>query len=243
MRTPAKAPTKVRGKMQENHAKWLINAFRIIFIGLLAVAMGYCIINRDRLTIDNIVGIAPDDLFIAAIFFILIYGAKSLTVFFPVTILQIAVGIIFSPFWGIVINILGAFSQVSVPYLFARYTGMGSDLVEKLMHKYPFLKDFADKHTKNEFFLSFFLRIMGFLPLDIISMLLGVINVSYWKFAVGSVLGMMPGIFASTIMGASIMNPFSPQFIISFAITGGISVGSLVLYLIKSKKGSKEKEA
>lgn len=216
-----------------------VNILRILFLIMVLGLVVYFLFNRDKFTVDAIINLAPENLFLAAVVILILYGLKSLTVFFPVLVLQIAVGIMYGPVWGVLVNILGAVCEGAVPYLFARYTGLGEKPIDKLMKKYPQLERVIEEHSKNQLFLSFFLRVLGFLPLDIISMLLGVLKINFFKFSLGTVLGMLPGILAATIMGNSITNIFSPQFIISFAATGVISISALIIYIVYYKRKKK----
>lgn len=51
----------------------------------------------------------------------------------------------------------------------------------------------------SELFFAFFLRIIAVLPGDVVSMVLGASGMTYWKFAVGSLLGLLPVMVATTV--------------------------------------------
>ena len=61
-------------------------------------------------------------------------------------------------------------------------------------------------------FMSFFLRVISCLPGDTISMYFGASKMPFWTCLLGSFLGTLPGMVASTLLGMSITDPSSPMF-------------------------------
>lgn len=61
----------------------------------IAFVLIYLFCGSD-ISAETILQYAPSNLFLAAIFLILLYGIKSLSIFFPVVILYIAGGFLFS---------------------------------------------------------------------------------------------------------------------------------------------------
>lgn len=232
-----------KGKKTMKKASVAVNALRVLFVLLVLALIVYFLLNRERFTVDGIINMLPENLLLAAAVILLLYSLKSLTVFFPIIVIQISVGLIFSPALGVLINLLGAFCEALVPYLLARTAGIGADTTGKMMRRYPKIEAFVQKHAKNQFFLSFFLRILGFLPLDVVSALLGILEFRFPKYMTGSLLGMLPGILFTTLLGASIMNPWSVEFWVSMLGTGTISFGSLIVYIVLTKKKDGEKPA
>lgn len=218
-----------------------VNVLRVFFLLLVLGLVIYFLLNRDKFTADRIVNMLPESLLLSAAVILLLYSLKSLTVFFPIIALQIGVGLIFSPMLGVLVNFLGAFCEALVPYLLARKAGIGKDTTEKMMKRYPKIESFVQKHAQNQFFLSFFLRILGILPVDVVSALLGMLKFSFPKYMSGSLLGMLPSILFTTLLGASIMNPWSAEFWVSMLGTGTISFGSLIVYIVLTKKKGGEK--
>jgi len=229
-----------KGKKAMKKASVAVNVLRVIFVLLVLGLIVYFLLNRSKFTVDSIVNMLPESLLLSAAVILLLYSLKSLTVFFPIIVLQISVGLIFSPVLGVLVNLAGAFCEALVPYLLARIAGIGGDTTGKMMKRYPKIEGFVQKHAKNQLFLSFFLRILGFLPLDVVSALLGILKFSFPKYMTGSLLGMLPGILFTTLLGASIMNPWSVEFWVSMLGTGAISFGSLIVYIVLAKKKNGE---
>ena len=193
-----------------------------------------CVIHRDKLTVENILSYAPEDLVQAFWFLMLLYALKSLSVFFPMLILNIAGGMLFPNYISILVNVAGTAIMTIIPYYIGMY--YGSDYMEKLVLKYQKLREFTQKREGHVFFDSFFLRIISCLPGDVVSMYFGAARSDFTKYFLGSMLGIVPGTITATLMGESIKNPFSPKFIISLSITLLLSALSFLLYRVKNKK-------
>ena len=91
------------------------------------------------------------------------------------------------------------------------------------------MRALLDLQRENDFFFSFFVRVIGFLPCDVVSLYLGSAGLPFGPYLAGGLLGMLPGIFTVTLMGASIQDPSSPQFLISAAVTLLLSLGSMIV--------------
>lgn len=213
----------------------------LLFVRILPlVIMLVCIIitgvHLRGLTAQNLQTILPQNYVGAALILLVFYALKSLSVFFPVVVLQLCAGLIFPWPIAIIISIVGAAVESSLPYWIGRYSGVSS--VDRIFKKYPKARSITKFYRGQEFFFSFLLRAVACLPLDIVSMLLGSMKLTYYKFLFGSVLGMLPGILAATVLGNSIMQPETPAFWISLAAMFVIALGSLLLYRYMLKKHS-----
>ncbi len=85
-------------------------------------------------------------------------------------------------------------------------------------------------------FLSFFLRVIYLLPGDIVSMYFGSVRGPYLTCLLGGLLGGLPSLLAATLLGASVSQPGSPAFWLALGITAGVSVLSLLGYLLWQKR-------
>lgn len=208
----------------------------IPLIALITFAVLY--INfSDDFTVENILNYTPKNISLAACFIILMYGVKSLTVFFPIIILMLVSGAIFNTFTAIMINIIGTIVCISIPYFIGRFSG--SNTTDNIILRNEKLKMLADYQQKNKFFFSYFVRVLGCLPCDIISLYMGIIKIPYFTYISGSILGFLPGIISITIIGENITNPKSLEFILSCVFTVILSASSLVIYTLIKKKHKK----
>ncbi len=202
--------------------------FRIIPILIMIALIVLITKNINTLTISEILNYVPSNYFLAVIVIWGLYIIKSLSIIFPLSLLCIASGIIFTPIYGIFVNIIGLFLTVSIPYLVGRFCG--TDLFDKLSEKYEKINKINDLKNNNEYFLPYILRIIGILPCDIVSLALGSLKINYKKYVIGSIIGLMPRMIVNTLIGQTISNPSSKIFIITTLSTISISLFSIYIH-------------
>lgn len=198
-----------------------------------AVFMCMYLFSGEDVTPESLLNFAPEDPLLAALFLILLYAFKSLTIFFPIIILNVLGGFMFEPFHALIVNSVGLLVELTVPYLIAKYSG--SNISEKMMKKHPKLAEIVDAQGENSFFMTFFLRVISCLPGDAVSMYLGTTGIPLEKYLLASYLGSLPGMVAATLLGMSITDPTSPMFWVSIGLTVGISIISFLVYFIWRK--------
>ena len=81
----------------------------------------------EPVAVDQILAWQPENLYLAAGVLLCGYALKSITVLFPMMILQIVVGHIYSRETAIFLNLLGLIIIASVPYLIGRTLGAEKD--------------------------------------------------------------------------------------------------------------------
>ncbi len=203
------------------------------------IMIGICIaiyfIYFKGISVEKILAFTPENLFIAALVIWGLFALKSMSFIFPMMILQIASGAIFpNVFVAIIVNIIGILIQITLPYLIGRYAER--ELVEGLINKNKNSKKLNEIKSKNEWFIAYFLRVINMLPCDLVSMFLGSVGFSPLKYYVGSMLGILPGMIATTVVGAKISDPTSPMFFIALAVDMFFAVSSAVSYKIYKQK-------
>lgn len=225
----------------KNKAKsTLISILRILPLLLCLAAMILYFIFGEKVTVDELLNFAPNNMFLAILFLIALYAFKSLAVFFPLIILNILGGFMFSAPVALLVNTVGITVDLIIPYFIGKASGQ--EKANSILNKHPKLKKIVDRQHKNSFFLSFLLRSISVLPGDAISMFSGASGMPFGKYLFGSVLGVLPGMVLATIMGASITNPTSTTFAVSTALTVLLSVLSVILYLVWSRRVNNTEE-
>ena len=213
---------------------------RILPFALIAALVASIVLSGKELTVATVLSYMPENLLLAAVVFMGLYALKSLSILFPILVLHVAGGIIFPRWQALFLNTIGTAVAYSIPYILGRISG--APAAERLMQKYPKVRDIVDSQRSSDWFPSFFLRAVSCLPADVISMYLGSIRVPYIPYVIASVLGTMPGLIPATIAGTSLANPKSPAFIISVTATIVSSLGSVLVYkLLKSKNNGRKK--
>lgn len=190
--------------------------------------MGGYLLSGEDVSVDALKSIAPAAPILAMGFLVALYAFKSLTVVFPIIVLNVLGGFLFSPAQALLVNCVGVAVELTIPYWIGRLSG--ADLVHRLEAKYPRFDRLLGENAENQFFLSFFLRVIFCLPGDLVSMYFGAVSMPFWGYLAGSFLGMLPGTVAATLLGMSITDPASPLFWVSVGLTVGLSVLSVVVY-------------
>lgn len=214
--------------MKEKHKNVIFSALKVMPMVICVAFMCIYLFFGEDITVDDLVNFAPEKPLYAALFLILLYAFKSLTVFFPIAVLNVLGGFLFEPPTAIIINCIGVVIELTIPYWIGRVSGRS--FVVKLENKHPKIAKLFGEHSENSFFLSFFLRALFCLPGDAISMYFGAIKMPFHRYILGSFLGILPGTIAFTLLGMSITDPQSPLFWVSIAMTVGVSVISAICY-------------
>ena len=213
---------------------------KVIGIGLWASLIIVCIVNRDKITAEGIVGLVPQNSWLSAIILLMLFAVKSVSVVIYSGILYAASGILFSLPIAIIINIIGTVIMVTIPYLIGRKAG--TPMLERLVAKKTKLAIIRDFPSQNDLFVSFFVRIVGCLPGDLVCMYLGADRLNYPRYLIGSVLGSMSAVISFAVMGMNADDITSPGFLISLGIEFLLMVGSIVFGLVFSKRRKRNSE-
>lgn len=201
---------------------------------LLCLIMVVLCLASGSFSAEDILHYAPRDPLLAAGFLLLLYAAKSLSIAFPIIVLQVAAGHLFSPAAALALNLFGLAVDLTIPFWIGRVSGSG--LTARLLARYPRLGGLMESQQEHFFFLSFFLRVIYLLPGDVVSMYFGSVKGPYLTCLLGGLLGGLPSLLAATLLGASVSQPGSPAFWLAIGITAGVSVLSLLGYLLWQKR-------
>lgn len=181
------------------------------------------------ITVEQILAFTPDNFFIAALIICGLFALKSLSFFFPMLVIIVASGSIFHNVWiAILVNTIGVSVQILIPYLIGRYAER--DLVMKIINKSKKADKLNEIKSKNEWFLSYFLRVINILPCDLVSLFFGSVGFKWKIYYIGSMLGILPGMIASTVVGTTISDPTSPKFMIALAVDFFFAAASAMVY-------------
>lgn len=175
---------------------------------------------------EDITRYAPRQPLLAALAMLGLYGVKSISVFLPMLPLQLAVGFMFHRPLAVAINGLGYALGAAISFLRGR--SAGAEAIDQLLEKYPRLSGLV---RGSNLFLSFLLRGIGMVPLDISSMYLGSTGVPFFPYLMATMAGALPKVVAITLVGDSIAEPGSPAFLLSAAFTVGLTLLSSLFYL------------
>lgn len=214
--------------------KFVKNLKKYLPAVLLLTVILICIHYKKDLSVDKIINYSPEDPFKAALLLLALYAVKSISFVFPIAVLQLAVGHLFSTGTALLVNFLGRAITLALPYWMGYFSG--SSMVESLTEKYPKMKTVVDYQNGNPLYISFFMRTLNFLPGDAVSLFLGAVKIPFVIYMAGGMLGTLPGVVLSTVFGANIKNPGSPAFWLSAVLLVMISVSSMLIHRYLSRK-------
>ena len=224
--------------MKNKIKKILLTVLRFAPLIICAVCMCIYLFSGEEITAESLLNFAPEEPLYAALFLVLLYAFKSLTVFFPIIVLNVLGGFLFEPAHALIVNTVGVLVELTIPYWIGRASGSG--FADKLCKKHPKLAEIIGEGSNNNFFMSFFLRVISCLPGDAVSMYFGARKVPFWTCLLASFLGTFPGMVAATLLGMNITDPSSPMFWVSIGLTVGISVISFLVYFLWRRAKKKE---
>lgn len=219
--------------MKNKLKRVLFDVLRFLPLVICIVFMLFFLFGNKEITVDTLLDFTPPNPILAAIFIVLLYSFKSLTIFFPITILNVAGGFIFPPAVALFVNSVGVIAELTIPYWIGKLSG--ADFADRLSAKHPKISEFSHLGKDSVFFKSFFLRVISILPGDAVSMYLGAKKLPFGIYLIGSYLGNLPGMVTTTLLGTSITDPTSPMFWISVILTVVLSVASILIFWIWSK--------
>ncbi len=165
------------------------------------------------------------------VLYIFIYATRSV-IFFPATILTVVSGLVFGPWEGIIYTTIGANLSANFTYLIGRYFGSG--IMGKMVKKNKLLTSIDVHARENSFILTLIMRLI-FLPFDLVSYACGISKIRQLDFALGTFIGILPGIITFVLLGASFSDPRN------LAIAGFFFIIGLVISKYLKKKNALKK--
>ncbi len=144
-----------------------------------------------------------------------LYFVRSI-IFVPVSVLGAALGIVLSdnPILAISIAGIGAFLSAILSFGIAR--ALGREWVAE--HESDRLRYFDEKVKKRGFFTILILRLLLFIPFDLINILSGVSGIRLVSYAAATFIGIWPEVAVQVLIGSAVLNPKNIIFLIAIAL-------------------------
>ena len=213
----------------------ILKKIPLIIIALFAIGFSLFIIKYGPgFTVDKLLEYVPDNMALAATVLLFLFALKSLSVFFPLSVLYLASGLLFPNFLAVIISTIGLLTTISIPYVIGRY--YGSNLIQSIADKYPAISKLENYQNENQIFSCFITRFVGFLPCDILSLYFGAFKIPYGKYLFAGFLGSFLSISTTTLLGTQLSNILSKEFLIILSIRILVSILSLVGHRKLTKK-------
>ncbi|MCP3869210.1 MAG: TVP38/TMEM64 family protein [Gammaproteobacteria bacterium] len=150
------------------------------------------------------------------IVYVLIYLIRPL-LFVPATLLTTVSGLAFGPWWGIIYTIIGENISANLTFVIGRF--FGKTMVERLTAKIMYINR-IDCAFRNNGFMSVFVMRLTHLPFDLVGYLSGACNLRHRDFALGTFIGILPGLVTFVLLGASFTDPRNLLLVIVSLVTG-----------------------
>ena len=204
--------------MKQEHAPGL-NLARTAALIIWFCAGVFLFRHRTQLTPQAIQHISPKNQLVLILFLLLLYAGKTLSLVFPLKVPQLAAGLLLPAPFAVAVNLLGTGVSAAVGYGMGRL--LGGDSVRRLTHKNPHLAALLNEQNGDVLFFSLYF---------------GASKADFRSYLAGSLLGMLPNIILSTLMGAALTDPKSPAFLLSTAGFLLLSAGSALWYEKRRKR-------
>lgn len=146
-------------------------------------------------------------------------------VFFPSTFLTIAAGYVFGPVWGTLLAIVGSNGSSVLAWFVGRFFG---DALITERFKDSMLSRFSDRLRTNSFQSVLIMRLI-YLPYDVVSYFSGFMRLALPAFALGTMLGGLPGTISFALFGSSIEGDFLAE---TPSINGWSLAGAVLLFVV-----------
>ena len=134
----------------------------------------------------------------AALLYIIIYTLRPL-VLFPATLLTILSGLLFGPWLGIILTIIGENMSANLAFLVSRY--LGRDWV-KSMESQQILK--WEKRLQQNGLITVVIMRLLFLPFDAVNYGCGLTSLRHRDYALGTFLGILPSLIGFVLIGGAL---------------------------------------
>ncbi len=179
---------------------------------------------------------------LAPVIVAMIYIVGGLVVF-PVTVMIVATGLTFGAFYGFAYALLGAELSAIVTYMIGQY--LGHDMVRNLSQRW--VGRISRRLAQQGLFAVITLRIIPVAPFSVINLVAGASHIRLRDFALGTLLGMLPGTLALTVFSDQVMSaiqaPDVTQFFVLLVLAGAIVIGlwALSRWLLRRQKKHQSK--
>ena len=206
--------------------------------GLLALLwlaiIAACLLHKDEFTLEGILTYTPRQPVLAALLLLLLFAAKSLSIFLYSGLLYAASGILFPLPAAILVNLAGTAVMVSIPYWLGKK--LGSQAIQYILHRWPKSAMLHDLRSGSDFFFVLIVRLLGILSADVVSAYMGAVGVRCREYLPACLLGFLTTCVLFPIMGMSISDPGSPQFLIAAGIELAAMLTSCIVFHFYRKK-------
>lgn len=151
----------------------------------------------------------------------------------PGAVITAAGGVLFGVALGTVLSALSATVGATIAFLIGRR--LGREQVEQIAGRR--LGRLDGWIARNGFLAVLYVRLIPIFPFNALNYAAGVTAVSLRAYVLGTLVGIVPGTFAYTALGASFDRPTSPEFLAAVALIVVLAVGAPLVQRLARRRG------
>lgn len=148
--------------------------------------------------------------------YVAVYAFRSL-VFFPASLLTVIGGLLFGPWLGLSLTLIGENISANVSFIVGRYFSAG--ILKYLGSRKQFVPRLTCTLRDNGFLAVLIMR-LSYLPFDLVGYSSGMCNIKHRDFALGTLVGTLPGLATFAFLGSSITDPDNLMLTTLFFVVG-----------------------
>jgi uncharacterized membrane protein YdjX (TVP38/TMEM64 family) len=137
---------------------------------------------------------------IGPLVFIVLYVAR-VYLLVPAGIMTPLSALLFGPWWGVLFSFIGGTLSAFLAFYTTRFLAGDSFRTHHRLQKYD------QAIAERPFMTGIFLRLVPVFPFDVVSFGLGASSMPFRDYALTTMIGSIPGLFAYTFLGESIADP------------------------------------
>lgn len=204
----------------------------LMALWLIAILIVFC--NRNLFTAEEIINASPQGLLLSSLFMLGLFALKSVTVVLHSGALFTAAGMIYEYPYALLVGVLGTVVMSVVPYWIGQYAGKGKK--EYLLAKYPKLEALKGNRSENGFLFVLYMRVMGFVPSDILGFFMGSEHIAFPGYLAGSIAGLFSGVLVYTSLGHAIESGNHAYYVAAAIVQAIRLILSWLLAFLKGKE-------
>lgn len=131
-----------------------------------------------------------------------LFAIKSIVLVVPAALVNVGVGVAFTPVIGLLVNTAGVVVELTTSYFMGYF--LGGEFVERQLDKMKRGREYLEDDSRDSAVVMFFLRIIPIFSVNAISMFYGSSHYNYWKYLGISMAGMMPRVIVLSLFGNAI---------------------------------------
>ncbi|HET8726478.1 MAG TPA: TVP38/TMEM64 family protein [Alphaproteobacteria bacterium] len=145
----------------------------------------------------------------------------------------LAAGAAYGPIWGTLCIIAGAEAGALMAFAIARFVGFGA-VRRRLKGRLSFLT--RPRSQAALMAIVFASRLVPFISFDAVSYGAGLTPLSFWRFAVATLAGVVPISFLIAYFGDELVSAGSWQLMIAAVLVGGITLAPIAIRFSQSRR-------